>query len=224
MDLAFLISILIDVLNFATPLLLAATGILIVEKSGVINLGVEGMMIVGALSGYMIAGALFECESPGFGGLCLVGGTLSFWAYMGALGGAGLVGAGFAALFGILVLILRANQVATGLGLTILGLALTNAIGSQGFSLAGVSLEGLVPDSWRNAGGFQRLASMNIMTFIALAALPLTLFFLQYTRMGLLLRAVGENHDSAFTLGYPIRRIRFAAVLFGGFMCAIEYA
>ena len=218
------ISILVDLLNFATPLLIAATGILMVAKSGVLNLGVEGLMIVGALGGYMMAGQLHSCEVPGFAGGCLMGGIVPLWAYGLALLAAGLVGALFACLFALLVLILRANQVATGLGLSILGLSLTNAIGSQGYDLSGVPLAGLVPSEWVAASDLRRLASMNVLTFVSLALLPLALWFLRKTRAGLVLRAVGENHASAHTLGYPVRRIRFFAVLFGGFMCGIAGA
>ena len=219
-----LISILVDLLNFATPLLIAATGILIVEKSGVLNLGVEGLMIVGALSGYMVAGQLHSCAAPSFAGGCLMGGIVPLWAYGTALLAAGLVGAAFSCLFALLVLILRANQIATGLGLSILGLSLTNAIGSGGYDLSGVPLAGLVPAEWIAASDLRRLAAMNMLTFMSLALLPLMLWFLSRTRAGLILRAVGENHGSAHTLGYPVRRLRFFAVLFGGFMCAVAGA
>ena len=222
MDLSFIVSIVLDVLNFATPLLLAATGILIVEKSGVLNLGVEGMMIVGALAAYMVGALLASCGTLGFDGrTCLLDPLLGRWAFLIALAVAGLAGALLAALFGVLVLFLRANQVATGLGLTILGLSLTNAIGSQGLDITGTPLQGFVPDAWRQAPGLLRLASLNIMTLLALLILPLTLWVLTRTRGGLILRAVGENHDSAFTLGYPILRIRLLAILFGGFMSGV---
>ena len=222
MDLTFLISMMLDVLNFATPLLLAATGILIVEKSGVLNLGVEGMMIVGALGAYIAGGLMASCGTMGFDGkTCLLDPLLGRWAFLAAMLIAGLVGALLSVLFGFLVLVMRANQIATGLGLTILGLSLTNALGNQGIDLTGTPLQGFVPDSWRQSDGILRLFSLNIMTLLALAAMPLALLFLRRTRAGLVLRAVGENHDSAFTLGYPILRIRFLAIVFGGFMCGM---
>ena len=222
MDLTFTISLVLDVLNFATPLLLAATGILIVEKAGVLNLGVEGMMIVGALAAYMVGAGLASCGMLGFDGkTCLLDPLLGRWAYLAALVVAGLVGALLAALFGFLVLVMRANQVATGLGLTILGLSLTNAIGTQGLDITGTPLEGFVPRAWYTSDGWARLLTVNIMTLVALAVLPLALWFLRTVRAGLVLRAVGENHDSAFTLGYNILRIRFLAILFGGFMSGV---
>ena len=222
MDVAFFISITLDILNFATPLLLAATGILVVEKSGILNLGVEGMMIVGALCAYMAGASLATCDVMGFDGkTCLLNPQLGRWSYLLALLAGGVVSAALSALFGFLVLILRANQVATGLGLSILGLSLTNAIGSQGFDLTGTPLQGFMPSAWYRADGWERLATVNIMTLVVLGALLLMLVYLRHTRSGLILRAVGENHDSAFTLGYPIRRIRFQAILFGGFMSGI---
>lgn len=219
-----LISILVDVLAIATPLLLAATGILIVEKSGVLNLGVEGMMIVGALAGYLVGGQLDICNGDLIAGACYVGGKLPFGGFVIATLAAGLVAALFSLLFAFLVLVLRANQVATGLGLTIFGLSLTNAIGTQGVDLNGIPLAGLAPVEWRNADGPLRLLSLNALTYLALFTLPLALWFLQRTRAGLVLRAVGENHDSAHTLGYSVRRVRVMAVLFGGFMCGIAGA
>ncbi len=222
MDLSFFVSLTLDVSNFATPLLLAAVGILIVEKSGLINLGVEGMMIVGALAAYMVGAALATCGVMGFDGkTCLMDPLLGRWAYLAALLVGGLMGALLSLLFGLLVLALGANQVATGLGLTILGLSLTNAIGNQGFDMTGTPLQGFVPHAWHLSDGVARLATINIMTVLALTALPLALWFLQRTRAGLVLRAVGENHDSAYTLGYPVARIRLLALTFGGFMSGI---
>ena len=177
-----LISILVDVLAIATPLLLAATGILIVEKSGVLNLGVEGMMIVGALAGYLVGGQLDICNGDLIAGACYVGGKLPFGGFVIATLAAGLVAALFSLLFAFLVLVLRANQVATGLGLTIFGLSLTNAIGTQGVDLNGIPLAGLAPVEWRNADGPLRLLSLNALTYLALFTLPLALWFLQRTR------------------------------------------
>ena len=162
-----LISILADVLTIATPLLLAATGILIVEKSGVLNLGVEGMMIVGALSGYLIGGQMDVCNADLIAGACYAGGVLPFWAYLLAVLGAGIMAALFSLIFAFLVLIMRANQVATGLGLTIFGLSLTNAIGTQGVDLSGIPLEGLAPTQWRNSMDFcGSPPSMFLPTFL----------------------------------------------------------
>ena len=223
MDLAFIVSITLDVLNFATPLLLAAAGILIVEKSGVINLGVEGMMIVGALAAYMVAASLASCGMMGFDGkTCLLDPLLGRWSFLVALLAGGLVGSILSLLFGFLVLTMRANQIASGLGLTILGLSLTNAIGNQGFDITGTPLQGFVPEEWRLSNGVLRLGTVNIVTLVAIATMPIGLWFLRRTRAGLILRAVGENHNSAFTLGYPILRIRLLAITFGGFMAGVS--
>ena len=181
----------------ATPILLAAIGELVVEKAGVLNLGVEGMMIVGAISGFAIA---VETGSPWLGFLAA------------AVGGAVL-----SLLFVILTQVALANQVASGLALTLFGLGVS--------SLMGQSYVGLKPPSTPRldipvlsdlpvVGPI--LFSHDLILYLGIGIVVATWAVLKYTRAGLVLRAVGENHDAAHALGYKVVRIRVLAILFGG--------
>ena len=189
--------VLITIITSATPLLIAAIGELITERAGVLNLGVEGMMIIGAAFGFIAA---FETNS----------------ALLGALGGIG-AGMVMAALFALLTLGLATNQVAAGLALTILGLGVS---GLAGASFVGVKRE---PASHLNIPGLSDLPLVGKLVFgedffvyAALALVIGTSWFLNRTRAGLALRAVGDNHTSAHALGLTVRRTRLFAILFGG--------
>jgi len=189
--------ILITVLTAATPLVIAAIGELVTERAGVLNLGVEGMMIMGAASGFAIA---------------IVTGSSA----LGVLGGIG-AGVALSAVFGVLTIFLAANQVATGLALTILGVGLSGLIGS-GFvgmkrdAIAHLYIPGLsdLPLVGKLIFGQDPFVYAGIALVFGVA------WFLKKSRAGLTLRAVGESHTSAHALGVPVRRIRFLAVLFGG--------
>ena len=201
-DFALIGPILAAMFAAATPLLLAALGELVVEKSGVLNLGVEGMMLVGAVCGFAVT---IQTGSAVTGFLV-----------------AALAGAATASLFAVLTLFLLANQVATGLALTLFGVGLSALIG-QGF--VGIPLEGLpklyIPGLTDLPVVGQALFGQDIMVYLAVAAVPLVHLFLYRTRAGLVLRAVGENHTAAHALGYKVLRIRFLAVLFGGAMAGL---
>ena len=181
----------------ATPILLAAIGELVVERSGILNLGVEGMMITGAITGFMVAVAT---------GSAALG-------FLGAAAG----GAGLAALFAVLVLWLRSNQVATGLALTLFGLGLASLLGQ---SYVGVRAPA-VPEL--DVPGLSDLPVLgpilfrhDAVVYLGVAVVAGVWLFLGRTRAGLGLRAVGENHDAAHALGYKVLRVRLAAILFGG--------
>lgn len=201
-DLALIGPILAAMFAAATPLLLAALGELVVEKSGVLNLGVEGMMLVGAVCGFAVT-VQTGSATAGF----LV---------------AALAGAATASLFAVLTLFLLANQVATGLALTLFGVGLSALIG-QGF--VGIPLDGLpklyIPGLTDLPVVGQAVFGQDVMVYLAVAAVPLVHLFLYRTRAGLVLRAVGENHTAAHALGYKVLRIRFLAVLFGGAMAGL---
>lgn len=181
----------------ATPILLAALGEMVVEKSGVLNLGVEGMMITGAICGFIAA---VQTGSPLLGFL--------FAAGCGAL---------LALVFGVLTQMLMSNQVATGLALTLFGLGLSALLG-QGYA-------GIKPPSSPRID-FGPLADLPVlgrilfqhhaMVYVSLALVLGIWAFLKYTRAGLILRAVGESHDAAHALGYKVVAIRLAAIAFGG--------
>ncbi len=181
----------------ATPIILAAIGELVVEKAGVLNLGVEGMMITGAVCGFIVA---VETDSPTLGFLCA------------ALGGAVL-----SLLFGLLTQYLLSNQVATGLGLTLFGLGLSALLGQSYVGLKAPATPKLdIPVLSDIPVLGPVLFSHDLMVYLALALLAGVWAVLKYSRAGLILRAVGENHDAAHALGYKVVRIRLLAIMFGG--------
>jgi len=181
----------------STPILLAAIGEMVVEKSGVLNLGVEGMMITGAICGFAIA---VETGSP----------TLGFLAAMAG-------GAALSLVFGVLTQVLMSNQVATGLALTLFGLGLSALLGQGyvGIKPPATGRLDLGPLSDIPVLG-RILFSHDLVVYLSLALVAAVWAFLRFTRAGLILRAVGENHDAAHALGYHVVRIRLAAIAFGG--------
>lgn len=190
-------NILLTIATAATPLLIAAIGELVVERSGVLNLGVEGMMVIGAVCGFAAAAVT---GSPWIGLLAAMAG--------------GMVLAG---LFGILTLTLATNQVATGLSLTLLGIGLSGMIGesfvgSPGVRLPSISIPGLVDIPL--AG--RLLFGQDPLFYVSIALVAGVMWFLFRTRPGLTLRSVGDNHKSAHALGISVLGYRYAAVLFGG--------
>lgn len=182
------VTVFILLLGAATPILFAALGELVVERAGVLNLGVEGMMIGGALAGFATAHAT---GSPATG-----------------FAAAALAGVALGLIFAALSQFLLSNQVATGLALTLFGLGLTAMFGKP---YEGVKAPAMM------AGPL----GLNLMIWLGLAMVPVVWWFLARTRAGLILRAVGENHDAAHALGYPVRAIRIAAIAFGGAMAGL---
>jgi len=200
-----LIAILLGVARGATPLVFAAIGELITEKSGVLNLGVEGMMLVGAVSGFI---TVVVTGSP----------ILGFFAAM-------LSGALLSSLFAVLVLFLHTNQVASGLSLTIFGIGLSAFFG---LGYIGTPIKGLqaidIPGLSDIAIIGPLLFGHDIMVYLAFVLVAVTAWFLGKSRWGMILRAVGESHHAAHAIGYPVVAIRFAAILFGGAMCGLAGA
>ncbi|MFN4141462.1 ABC transporter permease [Aestuariivirga sp.] len=176
------LSIVFIILTAATPLLFAAIGELVVERSGVLNLGVEGMMVMGAVCGF---GAAYWTGSPWMGVLAAVA-----------------AGMAMSLLFGFLTLTLVSNQVATGLALTLLGLGLSGQIGEAFVGQPGVKLPGI--------GGIDPLIPFAVLLTAAVS------YVLFRTKVGLIVRAVGDSHASAHALGYGVIRVRYLCVLFGG--------
>ncbi|PDT88207.1 ABC transporter permease [Bradyrhizobium sp. Y36] len=190
-------AIILSVLAASTPLLIAATGELVTERSGVLNLGVEGMMIVGA--------------ACGFAGAWLTGSI-----FIGALFGIA-AGTLMSLIFALMALGLAVNQVATGLALTILGVGLSGLIG------AGFVGERITPAAHLHIPGVTDIPLFGRVLFgedgfvyVSIALVIGVSWFLYRTRAGLILRACGDNHASAHALGYPVLRIRTFAVMFGG--------
>jgi simple sugar transport system permease protein len=191
------VTLVVALIIASTPVLLAAIGELVVEKTGVLNLGVEGMMIIGAVTGFIVA---VETDSV----------TLAFLA--GMAGGMML-----SALFAILTQVLLSNQVATGLALTLfgIGLAALLGVGYPGSTLP--SVPDVFPPALQEipvAGPI--LFGHSAMIYVAVMLVAAVWYVLRHTRTGLILRAVGESHDAAHALGYKVIRIRILAILFGG--------
>ncbi len=181
----------------ATPIILAALGETVVEKAGVLNLGVEGMMITGAVVGFAVA---INTENPLFGFLC-----------------AAIAASLLSLIFGILTQYLLSNQVATGLGLTMVGLGLSSLIGKPYEGMKSVTLGRLeIPFLSDIPIIGTMLFSHDIVVYFSIILVALTAGFLKYSRLGLILRAVGESHDAAHALGYKVIRIRLLAIMFGG--------
>lgn len=190
-------AIILAVIAASTPLLLAAAGELVVERSGVLNLGVEGMMIMGA-----------ACA---FAGAYLTGSTT-----VGALSGA-FAGMAMSAIFGFLTLGLAVNQIATGLALTILGIGLSGLIGAGFVGEKITAAPHLYIPVLTDLPFVGRiLFGQDAFVYFSIALVIGIWLFLYRTRPGLVLRAVGDNHTSAHALGYPVLKIRMRAVLFGG--------
>ncbi|MEP1930377.1 MAG: ABC transporter permease [Roseibium sp.] len=190
-------AVLLTVITAATPLLIAAIGELVVERSGVLNLGVEGMMIMGAVIGFAVA------NQTGSGTIGVVAAIVA--------------GMAMSALFGFLVLVLVANQVATGLALTILGLGLSGMIGEAYIGVPGLRIPELyIPYLSEIPFIGPVFFQQDAMVYLGFALVIGVAYTLFRTRAGLILRAVGDNHGSAHALGYSVLKIRFLAVLFGG--------
>jgi general nucleoside transport system permease protein len=180
-----------------TPLVYAALGELVTEKSGVLNLGVEGMMVVGAVTSFIVAST-----------------THSPW--LGVAAGMA-AGAALSLIFGVLTLSLMANQVASGLALSLFGIGLSAFVGLAYVSVVITPITPLsiptlsdLPVVGKLLFGHNPLVYVSLVLFVAIQA------FLYRTRAGLIVRAVGESPQSAHAIGLPVVRIRYCAVMFGG--------
>ena len=190
-------AILLTIITAATPLLLAAIGEVVVERSGVLNLGVEGMMIMGAASGFAVA--------------ILTGSSL-----LGVMAGL-FAGMAMSLLFAALVLGLAANQVASGLALTIFGLGLSGLVGFPFVGAKREAMAHLYLPYLSDLPFFGRVIfGQDPLVYIAFALVVAVALIISRTRAGLILRAVGENHHSAHALGHNVRQVRLLAILFGG--------
>ena len=197
--------ILAGMLAAATPFLLAALGELVVERAGVLNLGIEGMMSLSAAIAFIVVH-----DGGGRG-----------WSFLAAA----LAGAGLSLVFAALVLGLRANQVAAGLAVGVLGQGLSSLFGNayESMTITGLPKLGLPVLSGLPVLG-RGLFTQDLVVWITLlAALAIWITF-NHTKLGLVIRAVGENPHAARALGYPVLRIRTAAVTFGGAMAGVAGA
>ena len=194
--------VLLTIISAATPLLFASAGELVVEKSGVLNLGIEGMMLAGAVSAFAVT------VTTGSG-------------VLGVLAGA-LAGAAMAFAFGVLTLTLASNQVATGLALTIFGIGLSALAGADFVGVPVTPLPKLaVPGLSDLPVVGALLFGHDALVYLSIAATAGIAWFLKRTRGGMVMRAVGESDLSAHSIGYDVIGVRYRAVLFGGAMSGL---
>ena len=201
-----LTAILAGTIAAATPLVFAGLGELVAERTGVINLGVEGMMLVGAIAGFAFAA---QYEASVFSALII----------------GGLAGMIMALIFAFFTLSLSTNQSACGLALTIFGIGISAFIGQNYVSMA---LPGLQPLNIPILAEIPFLGPIlfqqNYVVYLSILAFFAIWYVLAKTRLGLLLKAVGESPESAHAMGYNVLAIRYGAVLFGGAMAGIAGA
>ena len=183
MNIELIIGILNIVLISTTPLVFAGIGELVTEKSGVLNLGLEGLMLVGAVTGFITL---------------VLTGNYFYSLFFSIISGVILSG-----IFAFLVLNLMTNQIATGLALTIFGIGLSAMLGKK---FSGTPIEGLNP--------YYFIVISFLLVF-------LVSYFLSKTKSGLIVRAVGENHNSAYALGYNVIKTRYMTIIFGGVMSSL---
>ena len=194
-------------LAYGTPMLLATIGEIYAERSGVLNLGVEGMMLMGALSGFAIA---MQTGSPWLGILV-----------------AGAVGGAFSLIHAFASVTLRANQVVSGLALTMLGLGLSGVLGRsyEGFPLWSKLENITVPYlSKIPVVGPALFEDQSPMTYIAIGLAVVMWFVLYRTRIGISIRSVGEDPATADSLGISVARVRYLCVLVGGILAGMAGA
>ena len=192
-------------LNAGTVLAFAALGLLINERAGIVNLGAEGMMLVAAVAGF-----------------ATVVHTGSDWLGFGA---GALAGALLAAAFAVLVIWLNTNQYATGLALSLFGVGFSAFVGIRYTQeklgeRPNFQIPGLADVPFLGPALFRQ----HPMVYVAIGLTIAIAWFLYRSRPGLVLRAVGESPESAHALGYPVRRIRLLAVIFGGALCGLSGA
>lgn len=201
MSTALLVSFIMTVAMAATPILLASLGELVAEKAGVLNLGVEGMMLIGAVTGFAAA-------------------SLTGSAYLGLVAAA-LGGVAASLIFAALTLGLSSNQVATGLALTIFGIGASSLIGAPFVGRTIERLGPLFPEGIAEHPVARVLFGYDALVYLSLALTGAVAWWLRRTRAGLILRAVGESDVSAHQIGYPVLAVRTAAVAFGGALAGL---
>ena len=183
MNIDLVTGILNIVLISTTPLVFAGIGELVTEKSGVLNLGLEGLMLVGAVTGFITL---------------VLTGNYFYSLFFSIISGVILSG-----IFAFLVLNLMTNQIATGLALTIFGIGLSAMLGKK---FSGTPIEGLNP--------YYFIVISFLLVFMVS-------YFLSKTKSGLIVRAVGEDHNSAYALGYNVIKTRYMTIIFGGVMSSL---
>jgi simple sugar transport system permease protein len=189
----------------ALPLMLAAFGEMVVEKTGLLNLGLEGMMAIGAAVAFICVHQ-FGSHSVGFAAAAMAGAALSM-------------------VFAFLVIVVGANQVAAGLAIGVLGLGLSALFGKnyESLTISGLPELGLPILSDIPVIG-HTLLTQDVVVWLSIIGAGALWYVLNKTKLGLIITAVGENDHAARAIGYPVGAIRCAAVAFGGAMCGVAGA
>ncbi|MEB3181309.1 MAG: ABC transporter permease [Nostocaceae cyanobacterium] len=194
-----------DTIRAATPLVLASLGELVTEKSGVLNLGVEGMMLIGAVTGFIATAAT---------GNIFVGFLLAMVA-----------GVAVSLIHAVLTITIGSNQVATGLALSIFGSGLSSFVGAGYIGQTITPLPRLSIPFFASIPLFgSALFDQDIVVYVSVILVFIVGWFLSKTRTGLILRSVGESPEAADALGLPVNLIRYLAVMFGGATAALAGA
>jgi len=205
MDIDLIANLVFATMRTGTPLLIVALGELVCEKSGVLNLGQEGMMLMGAVVGFMAA---IHSDSVFVGFLCAIA-----------------AGVSMSLIFGFITMNLNANQVASGLALTIFGTGLSGFIG---LNYVGMALEGIEVIAIPGLSSIPFIGtaffSHDIIVYLSIIMCVLVYFFFKSTRAGLIVKAVGESPESAQAVGLSVLRVRYLAIMFGGAMAGMAGA
>jgi ABC-type uncharacterized transport system permease subunit len=210
---SFLVALFTAGIRLAMPILLAVLGEIITEKGGVLNLGLEGIMLMGALFGFIVA---WWCEQGGMNS------TAAAW--LGLAAGA-LAGMGMGLIVAILAVTLRADQVISSVMIVLLGQGLSSYIYRQEFSSLTARIGGLGPAPIPVLSDIPVLGNLlfnhDMTVYLTVLLVPATWFLLNQTTLGLNIRAVGENPSATESSGLSVARIRYVAVLIGAALAGL---
>lgn len=195
------LAVLAGAIRVSTPFLFVSLGECLTEKSGRINLGLEGTLLMGAMSGYAVA---FLSGSPWLGVLA-----------------AGFAGALFGLLHGAICSLPRVNDIAVGIGLMLFGTGLAFFLGKPYIQPTAPNLPSLPLGAWSDSAQVQAALQVNMLFILGLLLAPLLLWALKNTRWGLIVRMVGDSADAARAMGYPVNVVRLLATAAGGFLAGV---
>lgn len=196
-----LFAVLGGAIRVGTPFLFVSLGECLTEKSGRINLGLEGNLVMGAMVGY---GVSYLTKSP--------------WLGVLAAGSAGMV---LGAMHALLCQMRRVNDIAVGIGMMIFATGLAAFLGKPLIQPAAPHLPSFNLAAWSDSPILRSALEMNALFLVGVVLAPCLAWFLRNTRWGLMVRATGESAEAARALGFPVLRIRLLATMFGGFLAGV---
>ena len=202
------LAIVAGTLRGSAPFLFVSLGECLTEKSGKINLGLEGNLLMGAMSAYAVA---YLTEGT-------VGSAVSPW--LGVLA-AGISGMMLAFIHAWLSQQPKVNDVAVGIAMIIFGSGLAFFLGKPFIQPSAPALPSIGLGDWSSVSQIQQTFRINLLFVIGIAIAPLMAWFFKSTRWGLLIRAVGDNPDAALAMGISIRKVRMLCIMAGGFLAGI---